>query len=78
MDGDPSARIATEQARQSAAQRDAYSDEETPSPSRVAPAGGRDAPSSAPEGDAPIWEFEPAWEPAAADALSSEQSHPNR
>ena len=78
MDGDPNARIATEQARQSAAQRDGYSGNDTPSSSRANTAGGGDASSSTPDGDNPLWDFEPVWEPAVADAYSGEQQHPNR
>lgn len=77
MDGDPSARIATEEAKQSAAQRDTSIDINAPSSSRDSPAEG-DAPGSAPAGVIPMWEFEPVMDPAPTDAASGEQPHTSR
>ncbi|EIE23781.1 hypothetical protein COCSUDRAFT_41924 [Coccomyxa subellipsoidea C-169] len=77
MDGDPSARIATEEAKQSAAQRDTSMEIDDPSSSRNSPAEG-DAPSSAPAGDIPMWEFEPVMDLAPTDAASGEQPHTSR
>lgn len=71
MDGDPKARIATEEAKQSAAERAQYADSKAASGSDSASVNASDGTA----GSVPAWDFEPVMEPVAADVSPSQQQH---